>query len=111
MKILILTFYYPPDLCAGSFRTGELVSALNSAREVGTSIEVITTMPNRYNSYKCDKPPESVEDGLRVHRVDVPNHKSGMKDQSVAFLHFAKAALRLTNGRWDYDLYLPPRRG
>ena len=28
------------------------------------------------------------------------NHKSGMKDQSVAFLHFAKA---LSNGR-DYDL-------
>ena len=56
MKILILTFYYPPDLCAGSFRTGELVSALNSAREVGTSIEVITTMPNCYSSLniKCD---------------------------------------------------------
>ena len=103
MKILILSFYYPPDLCAGSFRTGELVSALNSECEKDTSIEVITTVPNRYSSYRPDNLPDFEEDGLRVHRVDLPNHKSGMKDQAVAFLHYAKAALRLTR-RKNYDL-------
>ena len=103
MKILILSFYYPPDLCAGSFRTGGLVSALNSERNEDTSIEVITTMPNRYSSYRPDYFPEFEEDGFRVHRVDLPNHKSGMKDQAVAFLHYAQTVLRLTH-RKNYDL-------
>lgn len=103
MKILILSFYYPPDLCAGSFRSGELVSALNSERGKDTSIEVITTMPNRYSSYRPDNFPDFEEDGLKLYRVELPNHKSGMKDQSVAFLHYAKAVLRLTH-RKNYDL-------
>lgn len=103
MKILILSFYYPPDLCAGSFRTGELVSALNSECEKDASIEVITTMPNRYSSYRPDNLLDFEEDGLRVHRVGLPDHKSGMRDQAVAFLHYARATLRLTSGK-DYDL-------
>ncbi len=28
MKIVFFTFYYPPDLCAGSFRAAALAKAL-----------------------------------------------------------------------------------
>ena len=51
MRILILTFYYKPDLSAGSFRTTALVKELQEKSAKDDVIEVITTMPNRYNSY------------------------------------------------------------
>ena len=47
MKILYLTFYFEPDLCAGSFRNTPLVAEL--ARQLGPygSVHVVTTQPNR----------------------------------------------------------------
>ena len=30
MKLLVLSFYFPPDLCAGSFRCEALIDALEA---------------------------------------------------------------------------------
>ena len=51
MRIGVLTFYYPPDLSAGSFRAAALLAALREQAPPGTHIDVITTMPNRYHSF------------------------------------------------------------
>lgn len=103
MKILMLTFYYPPDLCAGSFRAGQLVSAIDKESDENISVEVISTMPNRYDTYK----PENISDqdygNIKIHRVELPNHKSGMKDQAIAFLYYAKAVFKITRHK-KYDL-------
>lgn len=103
MKILILTFYYPPDLCAGSFRVGQLVSAIDKERDEGIFVEVISTMPNRYNTYKPESIADQDDGNIKIHRVELPNHKSGMKDQAIAFLYYAKAVFKITRHK-EYDL-------
>ena len=55
MKVLFLTYYFEPDLCAGSFRNTSLLKALNcKLGESSDKIDVITTHPNRYDSYKVE---------------------------------------------------------
>lgn len=103
MKILILSFYFSPDLSAGSFRTRALVDALLVQMADGDQIEVITTLPNRYRSFSSDAQELEKTDRLVVHRVKIPSHKSGMLDQSKAFLTYAMQVLRLVKHQ-EYDM-------
>lgn len=96
MRILIVSLYYPPDLSAGSFRTGALVEQLKKRLRPGDTIRVITTQPNRYASFRTLVPALEEEDGISVERVELPAHSSRFVDQSRAFLHFARQALRRT---------------
>lgn len=95
MKILILSFYYPPDLSAGSFRTDALVEALLSQLPGEMQIEVITTLPNRYHSFNSAAPEHESSDRLTIHRIALPNHKGGMFDQAKAFVFFTQRVLKL----------------
>src|SRR5690606_37143794 len=52
MKLLLLTFYYPPDLSAGSFRAAALAEALLRAGGRDVEVDVLTTRPHRYASYR-----------------------------------------------------------
>lgn len=103
MKILVLTFYFKPDLCAGSFRTTPLVEELRKRMPEGSSIDVVTTLPNRYSSYTSDAAEVEHHPGLSIYRIALLDHKSGMIDQSRIFLTFFREALRLVEDR-DYDL-------
>lgn len=66
-------------------------------------IELITTLPNRYSSFNTEAPEFEKHSRLTVHRIALSGHKSGMIDQSKAFLEFSKGVLNLCNGK-DYDL-------
>ncbi|HEV8443422.1 MAG TPA: hypothetical protein VGQ27_08070, partial [Steroidobacteraceae bacterium] len=68
MRVGILSFYYPPDLSAGSFRVGALVAALRELAPTGTELDVITTAPNRYHSFAREVPGLEHGEGLRVRR-------------------------------------------
>lgn len=103
MKILILSFYYQPDLCAGSFRATALVRSMLDQLPSDAHIELITTLPNRYNSFTSEAPEFEQHPRLTIHRIALSAHKSGMLDQSKAFMGFAKGALRLCKGK-DFDL-------
>ena len=100
MKILILSFYYHPDLSAGSFRTKALVDRF---LQQGANIEIITTMPNRYTSFKPDALKTEISDMLSIHRIALPSHKSGMLDQVKAFLRYYQDS-KLLVAEKDYDL-------
>lgn len=105
MRILVLTFYYPPDLCAGSFRAQPLVEALQAAGKGRVEIDVITTMPNRYHTHNRTAPEIEKAGGIRIRRVGLPSHRSGMADQAKAFLTYARAVEAETKGRrWDVVL-------
>ena len=52
MKLLILSNYFTPDLGAGSFRIQGLIEALEPYRKEDLSVDLITTMPNRYADTK-----------------------------------------------------------
>lgn len=66
-------------------------------------IDVITTLPNRYNSFNSDALEFEVHPRLTISRIALPSHKSGMFDQSKAFLEYAKGVLRLSKEK-NYDL-------
>ena len=103
MKVLVLSFNYQPDFCAGSFRSTALVKYLRQEIDTEDSIEVITTMPNRYRSLK-NPALEYEEDGnIIIRRVSLPDHNNGFIDQSISFIAFANAALKLVQNQ-DYDL-------
>ena len=102
MKLLILSFYYPPDLSAGSFRAKALVEALHALRPDDLRVEVITTMPNRYHSMVSEAPEREDHGWLTIRRIRLPDHQSGMADQTKAFAAFALRARRETaGGHWD----------
>jgi glycosyltransferase involved in cell wall biosynthesis len=101
VRILIVTFYYPPDLSAGSFRVDAIVKALQSHPDL--KIDVVSTRPNRYGSFFAEAPRRETNDRLEISRIPVRKHKSGMFDQPVTFLKFALGALREVRGR-KYDL-------
>lgn len=89
----MLSFYFQPDLCAGSFRASALVEQLN---KTDLEIEVVTTAPNRYSSFKYKAEPYEVIDGIKIHRITLPTHNSGMYDQIVAFFSYYRYAMKIT---------------
>lgn len=101
MKVLVLSFYYAPDLCAGSFRTTALLEQLKERPNI--EIEVITTMPNRYASFEAGALEFEQVDNVTIRRIALPSHKSGMLDQIKAFSRFYKQAIKLVN-KQEYDL-------
>lgn len=101
MRILVLSFYYQPDLCAGSFRTTSLIEQLKQHEDV--RIEIVTTMPNRYASFSVAANSFEQFENVSVNRVELPSHKSGMLDQIKSFYRFYIEALKLTKNK-EYDL-------
>lgn len=102
MKLLIITHYFPPDLSAGSFRMQGLVTALAAWRDKGLEVDLITGNSNRYASLKEAAPAFEDRGWLRIHRLELPAHNSGMADQARTFVSFAQGVRRLTRGkRWD----------
>jgi hypothetical protein len=103
LKILFLSFYFTPDLCAGSFRATSLVNALIDQLPDDSQVELITTLPNRYKSFTSEALELEVYPRLIVHRIALPDHNSGLFDQSKAFFRFAREVIRLCKCK-EYDL-------
>ena len=101
MRILILSFYYRPDLCAGSFRCSALVEELK--KQSNCKIDIITTLPNRYASFSVDAQKIEREGEISIHRIELPSHKSGMVDQIRAFFTFYRKTMKISANE-DYDV-------
>ncbi len=103
LNVLFVTFYYRPDLCAGSFRATSLVEALQVALPAGSRIDVMTTEPNRYNTFTTSAPSVERSGIVHIERMPVPAHAQDMRGQARTFAHFARGVIRATRGR-SYDL-------
>lgn len=101
-RILVLSFYFEPDLSAGSFRTTSLVDAL-LRENPDVHVDVVTTRPNRYGSFASSAPSFEQRGRLRIHRIALPTHHSGMRDQSRAFFHYMQGTTQLV-ARERYSL-------
>ena len=100
MRILVLSFYYKPDLCAGSFRCTALIEELKKYSDC--EIEIITTLPNRYSSFSIDAQKLEKEGKTTIHRVALPSHKNGKIDQARAFFTYYREAKKIVaNERYD----------
>ena len=103
MKILFLTFYFNPDLCAGSFRAESLVGELRKQLGDNDQLDVLTTMPQRYCSFEAAAEKYEEAKGYRVCRFQLPTHKSGFTDQMMSFVSYYRQVLRFVNKN-DYDV-------
>ena len=103
MRILLLTYYFPPDLGAGSFRSQAIVSALKEQLGDGDQLDVICSYPNRYETYESEAEFEERRGKVTIHRIAVPKHRSDMFGQSIAFVRFALGAMAVASKR-DYDV-------
>ena len=102
MRILILSFYYPPDIGATSIRPKSIVDAL--VKQVGSDvkIDVITTMPNRYHSFNIQAEAHEYTEKVSINRIPLLKHKSGMLDQALAFIFFSLGVRKLiSKKKWD----------
>jgi glycosyltransferase involved in cell wall biosynthesis len=103
MNILFLTFHFEPDLSAGAFKNTPLVKELLSKMNSTDTIEVITTMPNRYHSFKNEALFVENQDGLIIQRIEIPAHKNGFIDQILVYSSFYFKVRQITKHR-KYDL-------
>lgn len=103
MNILFLTFYFEPDLCAGSFRNTPLFQELIANLDDNDYVHVITTEPNRYHSFEANGLAEEAGKNYKINRIKIPEHKSGMIDQAKSFSVFYKNAFKLIEGE-KFDL-------
>ena len=67
------------------------------------SIDIITTMPNRYHSALAEARPLEKEGAVTIRRISLPGHQSGMFDQAYAYSHYFFGVMRYTWGH-SYDL-------
>lgn len=98
MKILILSFYYPPDIGPGPVRVRSIVDALqksnNPSRKV--EIEILTTFPNRYASFRKEAERVERHENVTIRRIATPPHKNGFFDQCLTFSFYFFAVLTIS---------------
>lgn len=105
MRILVLSFYFTPDLCAGSFRATAFIEELRKQIKPDDKVEILTAMPNRYGTFSEDtKKFESLTTNIEINRIDLGTHKSGFIDQSKLFFKFACQVIKLVRKRERYDI-------
>ena len=102
-KILYLSFYFEPDLCAGSFRNTPLAIELAKQLHGKAIVEVVSTVPNRYQSFKSHAPLQASTSNLIIHRIKLPAHKSGFLDQAISFYKYYRSTLHISRNN-NYDL-------
>ncbi|HUR20175.1 MAG TPA: glycosyltransferase family 4 protein [Vicinamibacterales bacterium] len=103
-RLLILTLYYPPDLSACAFRAGALVQALRE-HSGGLAIDVITSMPSRYQTFTARAAEREADGPLTVRRLPLPPHRGDMRSQALSYARFARSAARVASEQ-QYDLVL-----
>lgn len=103
MRILVLSFYFRPDLSAGSFRNSSLIDSLLDFLPPDSQIHVLTTLPNRYSDFSAEAPEEEIAPQVTIKRLRLPPHRSGMVDQSRAFASYARQVTKFARAN-EYDL-------
>jgi glycosyltransferase involved in cell wall biosynthesis len=102
-RILYLSFYFEPDLCAGSFRNSPLAIELAKQLNGKAEVEVFTSMPNRYSTYNQTALQQEIRGNLIINRIEIPQHKSGLLDQVKSFNSYYSEVKKLTKKK-KYDL-------
>ncbi len=103
MRILYLSFYFEPDLSAGSFRNSSLAKELEKQFNDFGSIDLITTTPNRYHSYSSLAEKFEKIGSLSISRINIPYHNNGILDQIKSFEFYFNEVKRITSKR-NYNL-------
>ena len=102
MRILLLSFYYPPDIGPGPLRAESIVKSLIEVGPPNLKIDVLTTLPNRYNSFRMKAKHFESYDQVSIHRTKIKEHKNGMLDQVRSFISFSLEVRKfIYKKKWD----------
>ena len=102
MNILVLSYYYPPDIGPGALRAKSIVDALINKGPSDLKIDVLTTMPNRYHSLSIPALQYEVNNKISINRFTLPKHKNRILDQSKAFFLFSLYVQKfIFKKKWD----------
>ncbi|WP_375749550.1 glycosyltransferase family 4 protein [Vibrio sp. HN007] len=100
-RILILSYFYEPDLSACSFRTAALVRYLADLYP-DIEIDVVSTAPSRYASYKPEVK-SRVASNVNISRVDVADVGFGFMGELFSFAKYAFHIRSFISDK-EYDL-------
>lgn len=103
MKLLLLFSHYPPDISAGAFRAHALVDALRQLSPPGTTIDIVTTQPNRYSSHSEKAPADECLGNCHIHRVATPLHRGGLLGKLLTYVAYVYGVKRYVTGQ-HYDV-------
>ena len=93
MKILILSYYFSPDLSAGSFRSRAIAEELIKKKYSKHSVDILTTLPNRYEDYFIKaKKIEKLAKNVTIFRFQTSSSKSNLIYQSINFASYCLQA-------------------
>lgn len=99
MKLVLISFHYPPDLGAGAFRMKALVDAFVAIGGSSIELEVLTTQPHRYSRHRPSAAPVEQQGSVTVFRFPVPP-SGGRKFALIrSYLAFARQCRRHIAGR------------
>lgn len=102
MRILIVTYFYSPDIRPGAFRSAGLVRALREMGGGDCEIDVITTIPQR-GGVESPVPTQETAAGVTIYRIALPLSQGGIAVQAMAFTRFFFGALGIVHRR-HYDV-------
>ena len=89
--LIIFSFYFTPDLSAGSFRNSTLIEELENQSGEKVAKVIITTKPNRYKEFRTSSKNYEKKGSTEIYRIQIPDHQSGIIDQIKAFtIYFYK---------------------
>lgn len=98
MRILVITYFYHPDITAGAFRMQGLVDSL-SEDYPDAEVEVVTTLPSRHPTYNPEICDVKVPSNVKITRLDVPQFVGGMKGEILSSVFFFLAARKYTKNK------------
>lgn len=104
-KILILSFFHPPDLTACSFRVKSIIDEIEKT-EKSILIDVVTTFPNRYSSYSAgneDTNSNIYSKSVSLKKIKIPKNFNSTFMQAIGFFIYFIGVLRFVKNK-DYDL-------
>lgn len=102
MRILFLSLYFQPDYGPGAIRNTLIAQAL-AQREDVEAVDVITSLPNRWQAQDSAIADEEQDGKLSIVRLPLRWAKRGLVYQIVGFFLFFMAALNHARKN-DYDL-------
>lgn len=76
MKYLFLSYYYPPDIGAGAFRSKFFVNNFIKKLSQNDELIIISSTPNRYDvNLNANKVNTINDKRVKIHKIKVFNHK------------------------------------
>ncbi len=105
MKILFLTFYYPPDLSAGSFRNFSIINELSKiTKNKNIEIDILTNTPIRYDNFEFNyKDLENNFKNIKIFRCKNLNIRKNKFTQILFFFKYFFFVLYSTKNK-KYDI-------